>query len=43
MDVKKLRGFKNLGFSDVRIAVKIKENENLEVSFFEVELVRMNL
>ncbi|WQT69149.1 carbamoyl-phosphate synthase large subunit [Helicobacter pylori] len=42
-DAKKLRGLKNLGFSDARIAAKIKENENLEVSPFEVELARMNL
>ncbi|OOQ39905.1 carbamoyl phosphate synthase large subunit [Helicobacter pylori] len=42
-DAKKLRGLKNLGFSDARIAAKIKENENLEVSPFEVELARSNL
>ncbi|GAA6782795.1 carbamoyl-phosphate synthase large subunit [Helicobacter pylori] len=42
-DAKKLRGLKNLGFSDARIAAKIKENENLEVSPFEVELARMHL
>lgn len=42
-DAKKLRELKNLGFSDARIAAKIKENENLEVSPFEVELARMNL
>ncbi len=42
-DAKKLRGLKNLGFSDARIAAKIKENENLEVSPFEVELARINL
>ncbi|GAA9703040.1 carbamoyl-phosphate synthase large subunit [Helicobacter pylori] len=42
-DAKKLRGLKNLGFSDARIAAKIKENDNLEVSPFEVELARSNL
>ncbi len=42
-DAKKLRGLKNLGFSDARIAAKIKENDNLEVSPFEVELARMHL
>ncbi|WP_104761379.1 carbamoyl-phosphate synthase large subunit [Helicobacter cetorum] len=39
----KLRELKNLGFSDARIATKIKENENLEISAFEVELARKTL